>query len=97
MERIFPAASQSGLSKVRVSGTIQIYDSVSAPASLTFVDEKGEPKFENREVFYELAQEEVKSEEIFCKAVKAQPNTTFHWTIGLVDYIWLINTNFHRR
>ena len=71
--------------------------SVTAPASLTFVDEKGEPKFENREVFYELAQEEVKSEEIFCKAVKAQPNTTFHWTIGLVDYIWFINTNFHRR
>ena len=28
--------------------------SVTAPASLTFVDEKGEPKFENREVFYEL-------------------------------------------
>ena len=71
--------------------------SVTAPASLTFVDESGEPKFEKREVFYELAQGEVKSEEIFCTAVKSQPNTTFHWMIGLVDYIWLIYTNFHRR
>ena len=66
---------------------------------LAFVDAKGEPKFQNGEVFYELAQGEVKSEQIFCKALKAQPNTTFHWTIGLVDgrLQWLININFHRR
>ena len=69
---------------------------VTAPASLIFVDEKGEPKFEDGEAVYELAQGEVKSEEIFCKAVKTQPNTTFRWTIGSVNFALLIHTNFHR-
>ena len=80
------------MSQICGGNNSQIF-SISAPASLTFVDKNDNPKYEDREVFLKLAQGQVKLEEIFCKAAKTRPKPTFNWTIGLI-LVLLINFNF---
>ena len=88
------------MSQICGGNNSQIF-SISAPASLTFVDKNDNPKYEDREVLFKLAQGQVKLEEIFCKAAKTRPKPTFNWTIGLIlvlvgQFRLLIKMRFHR-